>query len=82
MRQEFKQTVGEIVASVQAGESSEPLEGKSMEAQSNSPLRVTCSHHQHLADYIKLFMEEGEEMTLVEDWATPLITEVPLYSPI
>ena len=57
MRQEFQQTVGEMTASLQAGESSEALEGESMEAQSNSPPRVTCSHCQHLADYTKLFME-------------------------
>ena len=51
MRQEFQQTLGETVASLQAGESSEPLEGMGTEAQSNSPPRVTHSHCQHLADY-------------------------------
>ena len=76
MRQECQQSLGETVASLQAGES-EPLEGESTEAQSNSPPRVTHSHHQHLGDYIKLFMEEGEELTLGEDQVTSLITEVP-----
>ena len=29
-----------------------------------------------MADYVKLYIEQGERLTLEEDWATPLITEV------
>ena len=29
-----------------------------------------------MADYIHLFMEEGEELTISEDWAASLVTEV------
>ena len=32
-----------------------------------------------MADYIHLFMEEGEELTLSEGQAAPLVTEVYLY---
>ena len=66
-----------MVASLQS-EETEP-EGKSTETHSSSPPRVTSSHHQHLVDFIKLFMEEGEELTLGEDQVVPLITEVPPY---
>ena len=45
----------------------EPLEGDSMEPSSVSPTSVIKMHCQHLADYVKLFMEEGEEMTMDED---------------
>ena len=38
----------------------DPLEGDSTEPCSISPPWILRSHHQHLADYAKLFMEEGE----------------------
>ena len=69
-----------MVASLQL-EEAEP-EGEYTEICNSSPPRVIYSHCHHLADYVKLFMEEGEELTIGEDWAAPLITEVPLYSPI
>ena len=58
---------------------SEPVEGDSTEPNGISPPWVIKSHHQHLADYVKLFMEEGEELSMGEDWATPLVTEVPFH---
>ena len=70
MRQEFQSMLGKTAASVQS-EEVEP-EGKSSETQSSSPMRVIHLHHQHLADYVKLFMEEGEELTLSEDRVAPL----------
>ena len=75
MRQEFKQSLGETTASIQAGEH-EPPEIESTEAPSNSPPRMTHSHCQHLADYMIIFMKEGKELTLHEDRTAPLITEV------
>ena len=60
-------------------EEAEP-KGENTEILSSSPPRVICTHCHHLADYIKLFMEKGEELTLGEDRAAPLITEVPPYS--
>ena len=78
MRQEFRCTLGKVVISSQVAEA-ETQEGKVTKIHSDSPPRVTHIHCQHMADYIKLFMEHGERLTLGEDWATPLITEVHSY---
>ena len=48
-------------------EETEPQEGKSTGTHNSSPPKVICSHCQHLANYVKLFMEEGKELTLGED---------------
>ena len=56
-------------------EEPEPPEGESTGVKSNSPPRVTQTHRQLLADYLKIFMEEGEEMRMEEDRATFLVTE-------
>ena len=70
--------LSEMVATLQS-EETEPLEGESTENHSSSPSRVIHSHHQHLVDYVKLFMEEGEELTLDEDWVAPWLQR---YLPI
>ena len=67
MRQEFQCTLGELAMSSQVAEG-EPPEGKDTEVHSDSPPRVTCTHCQHMADYIKLFIEHRERLTLGEDW--------------
>ena len=77
MRQEFLKTLDKTVVSLQL-EETEP-EGESTEIHSGSPPKVICSHCQHLVDYIKLFMEEGEELTLGEDREASLITEVFIF---
>ena len=74
MRQKFRESLKDTMAGSQAPEP-EPLEGDSTEPCSVSPSWVLKLHHQHLADYVRLFMEEGEEMSMGEDWATPLVTE-------
>ena len=50
-----------------------------MEPCSISPPQVVHSHCQHQADYVKLFMEEGEDLTLGKDWAASLVTEESPY---
>ena len=75
MKQEFKQSLEEAAASTQVREEGPP-ESESTEAQSDSPPKVICSHQQHLSNYIKICMEEGEKLSLGEDRAAPLITEV------
>ena len=65
------------MASLQS-EETQP-EGESAEIHSSSPPRVICSHHQHLADYVRLFMEEGEGLSPDENQVTPLITIVSFY---
>ena len=83
MRQAFQKSSGEAAtSSSQVEETCEPAYGKDTEVQSSSPPRVTCSHQQHLADYVQIFMVEGEKLNLGEDWVVPLIMEVALYFPI
>ena len=67
--------VGEAATSTQVREEELP-ESEGNEVQSDSPLRVIHSHQQHLANYIRICMEEGEKLILGEDRAAPLITEV------
>ena len=54
----------------------EPNTSTSTEPSGSSPPRVLQTHHQHSADYIRFMMEEGGDLTMGEDRATPLITEV------
>ena len=70
MTQEFQHTLGEAAMSLQVAEA-EPPEVKDTEVHGDSPVRVMCTHHQHMADYVKLFMEHGNRLTLEEDQATP-----------
>ena len=77
MRQEFQCTLGEMAMSLQVAEA-KPPEGKDTEVHSDS-LRVMHTHCQHMADYVRLLMEHRERLTLGEDQATPLITEVHSY---
>ena len=78
MRQEFKESLEDtVVGSPVPG--SGPLESESTEAHSSSPPWVICSCHQHLVDYVKIFMKEGEELTVGEDQLASLVTEVPPY---
>ena len=46
------------------------------------PPQAHHSYQQHMADYVPLFMEEGEELTLGEDPAAPLIMEVCHHVPL
>ena len=52
------------------------MKGDTTEPYSTSPPQALQSHQQHMADYICLFMEEGEELTISEDQAALLVTEV------
>ena len=73
--------LSKTVATLQS-EETEPLEGNSTETHSSYPPSVIHSHYQHLVDYVKLFMEEGEELTLGENQMAPLVTEISPYFPI
>ena len=74
LRQEFRALLGKVAMVSQAEE--EPIESVSMETHSTSPPRVLWTHQQQVADYVRLLMEEGEDLTLGEDQDAPLITEV------
>ena len=53
----------------------EPAEGDSTVPSETSP-QVLKSHHWHLTDYVKLFLEEGEDLSMGDDWGASLVTEV------
>ena len=72
-----KKSLHGSAAASQSGEK-DPVKGDVTAPHSTSPPRILCSYQQNIADYICLFMEEGEELTLGEDWAVPLIVEVSL----
>ena len=74
MRQKFRESLKDTMAGSQAPEP-EALEGNSTDPHSMSTPQILKSHHQHLAVYARLFMEEGEEMCMGEDQAAPLVTE-------
>ena len=78
MRQEFQCILSEVATSLQV-EEPVPPEGKNTEVHGDSPPRVMDAHCQHMVDYVKLFMKHRERLSLGEDWATPLITEVQSY---
>ena len=79
MRQELQKMLSKVAATLQS-EETEP-EGESTKIYRSSPPRVTWSHHQHLVDYVKLFMEEREKLTPGVDHVAPLNHRgTPLFS--
>ena len=78
LRQEFRALLGKAALVSQVEE--EPKESLSTESHVFSPPRVLKSHQQYVVDYVYLLMEEGEDLTMGEDWAAPLITEVFSFS--
>ena len=76
MRQEFRIAPSKAVMVAPADVEPEPSTSKSTEPHDTSPPRVLWTHHQHMTDCVRLMMEEGEDFTLGDDRAAPLITEV------
>ena len=74
MRQEFRESMKDTMVGSQVPEP-ELLEDDSPKPSSISPPQVIKSHHQQLADYVRLFMEKGKEMGMGKDWAAPMVTE-------
>ena len=64
----------------QADDEPEPSKSVNTEPHDTSPPRVLQTHHQHVADYVRLMMEEGEDLTLGKDREAPMIMEV--FSPM
>ena len=71
--------LGEAATVTQAED--EPSTSVSTESHETCAPRVLQTHHQHVADYVRLMMEEGEILTLGEDRPAPLITEVHCFFP-
>ena len=68
LRQEFRELLGEAAMSPMEEELRESM---STEPCATSPPRVLKSRQQHVADYIHLMMEEGEDPTMGEDRLLP-----------
>ena len=66
MRHYFKKSLHCSAAASKSVEK-DPVEGDVTAPHSTSPPRVLHSYQQHITDYVCLFMEEGEELTLSED---------------
>ena len=62
--------------SARSGVELEPSTSTSTDSSGSSPPQVLRTHCQHTADYMKLMMESSMDLTMGEDRAVPLITEV------
>ena len=78
MQQEFWKTLIKLTLTT-SGAEPEPSTSTSTEPSGSSPPWVLRTHHQH-TDYTKLMMESSMDLTMDEDRAASLITEV--YSPM
>ena len=78
----FWKTLAETALTT-SGAEPEPGTSTSTEPSASFPPQVLITHHQHMADYRKLMMEIGMDLTMGEDRAAPLITEVcsPMPTP-
>ena len=77
MRQEFRATLAKTASSTST--SAGPDEPGGEDTGANSLPRVTCTYTQHRADYIHLFVEGGQMLTMGEDQSAPLIMEVWIF---
>ena len=82
MHLEFQKTLMETALST-AGAELEPGTSTSTDPSESSPPQVIKTHRQYVAAYAKLMMESGIELTMGENRAALLITEVcsPLPTP-
>ena len=67
MRQEFRATLTKAAVMASAGDEHEPSTSTTIEPCGLSPPRVLQTHQQHSADYVRLIMEEGRDLTMGED---------------
>ena len=78
MRQELRAMLTKAAA---VASDAEPEPSISTEPSASSPPRVLWTYDQHSADHTRFMMEEGGDLTMGEDRATPLITEVFFLCP-
>ena len=67
LRQEFRTVPGNTVIVTHAEDEPEPSRSVSTESHDTSPPIILQTNHQHMADYVTLIMEEGEDLTLSDD---------------
>ena len=65
-----------LVESITSRVEPEPSTGTSTESHGSSPPQVLKAQQQHITAYTKMMMESGMRLTMGEDRAAPLITEV------
>ena len=65
-----------LAESITSGVEPEPSTSTSTESHGFSPFQVLKMHQPHVTVYTKMMMEDGIELTMGEDRAAPLITEV------
>ena len=75
MRHDFQRSLHSSETASQCIEK-EPVEDDTTAPCSTLTSRVLFPYQQHIADYVCLFMEEGEELTLGEDQSAPLLVDV------
>ena len=79
MREESKEKMEETISSAQTTEE-KPSESEDIMICGESPPKIIQTHQQHWANYVQIGVEEGVMLTLGEDRAAPLITEVHFLS--
>ena len=79
MRQDFKERMKGTMVMSQVPPEPEPAEGDSTVPSETSPPWILKSHHWHLANYVKFFLEEGEDLSMGDDQAAPLVTEIFIH---
>ena len=75
MQQEFQKMLVETVSATSEMEL-EPSTDTRTDPSGSSPPWVLRTYHQHTADYMRLMMESGMDLTLGKDRVALLITEV------
>ena len=78
MRQDFKERMKGTMVMSQVPPEPEPT-GDSTVPSETSPPWVLKSHHRHLANCVNLFLEEGEDLSIGDDQAAPLVTELFIH---
>ena len=75
MQQEFQKTLVETVSAT-SGADLKPSTSTSTEPSGSCPPQLLKTHRQHTADYTRLMLESGMALTIGEDRATLLITDL------
>ena len=64
MRQDFKEKMKGTMVMSQVPPEPDPAEGDSIVSSETFPPQVLNSHHQHLTNCVKLYLEEGEDLNM------------------
>ena len=79
IRQDFKERMKKTMVTSPIPPEPDPAEGVGTVPSETFPPQVLKSHHQHLANYVKLFLKEGEDLSMGDNQAALLVTEVFIH---